>query len=153
MLSERLSKAVQICIGTASCKNSRSHMYNACITFEQLHSTPVSRSLRQRYIALSMKRWQGSHCLPGWLHNLTSWHLSSGHCSCRSQGMLPLACRACICAAFCPAALGTAPASCLTPVASTIFGSLETSFLLQTPHPSKMWKKYCRTETATAIDL
>lgn len=127
MLSERLSKAVLVCIGTASCENSRSHMDDACTTFQKLGSKPVSRGLRQRCIALSMKRWQGSHCLPGWLHSLTSWHLSSGHRSCRSQGMLPLACWASICAASCPAALGTAPASRLTPAASTMFQPLETA--------------------------
>ena len=128
-------------------------MYEACTTFQKLHSTPVSRSLRQCCIALSMKWWQGSHYIPAWLHNLTGWHLSSGHCSCRRQGMLPLACRACICAAFCPAALGTAPATCLTPAASTISTVGNSLILLQAPQPSKMWKIDFRTETATARDL
>ncbi len=142
VLSERLSKAVHVLISTASHKNSRSCMFEACTTFQKLHSTPVSRSLRQCCIALSMKWWQGSRCLPAWLHSLTSWHLSSGHRSCRSQGMLPLACRACICAASCPAALGTAPATCLTPAASTTFQPLEPACYCCRPHSPARCGRY-----------
>ena len=117
-------------------------MDDARTTFQKLHSTPVSRSLRQCCIALSMERWQGSHCLPCCLHSQTSWHLSSGHRSCRRQGMLPLACRACICAASCPAALGTAPTTCLTPAASTMSQWLETACSSCRPHSPARCGRY-----------